>query len=75
MLSCYKLTHLHTSVDDDLVSAGWPWKGSIVFKNIQMRYQPELPTVLCNMNLRVNPGESVGIVGRTGSGKSSVFRG
>jgi ATP-binding cassette subfamily C (CFTR/MRP) protein 1 len=37
-----------------------------------MRYRPELDLVLRDINLKIEPGQRVGLCGRTGSGKSSV---
>lgn len=51
----------------------WPHEGSIQFKNVSMRYRPELPPVLDTINMTIKPGERIGIVGRTGAGKSSVM--
>ncbi|KAK6454593.1 uncharacterized protein RJT20DRAFT_130772 [Scheffersomyces xylosifermentans] len=51
----------------------WPPSGYIQFKDVTMRYRPNLPTVLKNMNLNIYPGEKVGICGRTGAGKSSIM--
>lgn len=50
----------------------WPLQGEISFKNYSTRYRPELDLVLKNINLSVKPHEKVGIVGRTGAGKSSL---
>lgn len=50
----------------------WPDRGGIEFKNYSSRYRPELPLVLKNISLDIKPGEKVGIVGRTGAGKSSL---
>ncbi|EDK40781.2 hypothetical protein PGUG_04879 [Meyerozyma guilliermondii ATCC 6260] len=50
----------------------WPSQGEITFKNYSTRYRPELDLVLKNINLSVKPHEKVGIVGRTGAGKSSL---
>ncbi|KAI5122627.1 hypothetical protein M0805_008716 [Coniferiporia weirii] len=52
--------------------ASWPSKGSVECKNLVIRYAPELPSVLHDLNFKVNPGEKVGILGRTGSGKSTL---
>lgn len=41
-------------------------------QNLIIRYAPELPDVLHNLNFEVHPGEKVGILGRTGSGKSTL---
>lgn len=60
--------------DRDLVESGWPWRGGITLRNVAMRYRPELDPVLRGVDLEIRPGESIGIVGRTGSGKSSLFR-
>ncbi|XP_066523942.1 ATP-binding cassette sub-family C member 5 [Hoplias malabaricus] len=50
----------------------WPQQGGITFQKVEMRYRPDLPLVLKNMDLSILPDETVGIVGRTGSGKSSL---
>lgn len=53
---------------------GWPWRGGVRFENVAMRYRSDFQLVLRGVNLDVKPGEMVGVVGRTGSGKSSLFR-
>jgi len=50
----------------------WPQQGKIEIKNLTMKYAPHLPPVLHSINLDVAPTEKVGIVGRTGAGKSSI---
>lgn len=50
----------------------WPSKGEIKFDDFSTRYRPELDLVLRNINVKVDPAEKVGIVGRTGAGKSSL---
>jgi ATP-binding cassette subfamily C (CFTR/MRP) protein 1 len=45
----------------------------IEFKEVQLRYRPELPLVLKNVSFKILPGQKVGIVGRTGSGKSTTL--
>lgn len=50
----------------------WPSAGAIEVKNLDMRYAPDLPLVLKNVSFNVEPGTRIGIVGRTGAGKSSV---
>ncbi|ORY41325.1 P-loop containing nucleoside triphosphate hydrolase protein [Rhizoclosmatium globosum] len=52
--------------------AGWPTGGNLEFKNYSTRYRPGLDLVLKNLNFSIKAGERVGIVGRTGSGKSSL---
>lgn len=42
-------------------------------KDVAFRYSPDLPLVLKNLSFSVRPGEKVGIVGRTGAGKSSLI--
>ena len=51
----------------------WPTTGSLSIKNLKLRYRPDLPLALNGLNLDVLGGERLGIVGRTGAGKSSVF--
>ncbi len=52
----------------------WPEQGVIEFDKVQMSYRPGLPLVLKDVNFAVKPGEKVGIVGRTGAGKSSLLQ-
>ncbi|KAG7884553.1 hypothetical protein KL938_001680 [Ogataea parapolymorpha] len=51
----------------------WPSKGTIEYKNYSTRYRDNLDPVLKNINLSIRAGEKIGIVGRTGSGKSSLM--
>lgn len=44
------------------------------FENVSFRYAPDLPWVLKDLNFEIKPGERFGIVGRTGSGKSSLIQ-
>ncbi|CAK4772551.1 unnamed protein product [Aphanomyces euteiches] len=56
----------------DDVGKGWPPAGTVEFDQVCLRYQPQLPLVLHNVTFSVPPRAKVGIVGRTGAGKSSL---
>ncbi|KAJ6238429.1 multidrug-resistance like protein [Anaeramoeba flamelloides] len=51
----------------------WPKRGKIEFQNLKMKYRPELEPVLKNISLTIEPTEKIGVIGRTGSGKSSLM--
>lgn len=51
---------------------GWPSKGTVEFIDYSTRYRADLDPVLKNISLKINAREKVGIVGRTGAGKSSL---
>jgi ABC-type multidrug transport system fused ATPase/permease subunit len=55
------------------LSAEWPDKGEIVMRNLRMRYRSETPLVLKGLSLSIAGGQRIGVVGRTGSGKSSLM--
>ncbi|KAJ3570086.1 hypothetical protein NPX13_g5852 [Xylaria arbuscula] len=52
--------------------SNWPAHGSVEFIGYSTRYRKELDPVLRNVTFKINPREKVGIVGRTGAGKSSL---
>jgi ATP-binding cassette, subfamily C (CFTR/MRP), member 1 len=52
----------------------WPREGGITFEDVQLRYRPDLPLVLKGLNCDVKPGEKVGILGRTGAGKTLLVQ-
>lgn len=53
--------------------ASWPEQGRIKFENVEMRYRDGLPMVLQGFSIDIQAGERLGIVGRTGAGKSSIM--
>lgn len=62
-----------TVIEDHRPPPGWPSSGVIRFQNVVLRYRPELPPVLHGISFTVRGSEKVGIVGRTGAGKSSML--
>ncbi|XP_071113608.1 multidrug resistance-associated protein 1-like [Haliotis cracherodii] len=60
------------SIPDQRPDAGWPQQGVVRFLDYSTRYRQGLDLVLKCITCTVNSGEKVGIVGRTGAGKSSL---
>lgn len=55
------------------IPTSWPDKGAIKFENVTLSYRADIPPVLNNISVEIKSGERVGIVGRTGAGKSSIL--
>lgn len=55
-----------------VVQDSWPLTGKIRFQNYYVGYRPNTQVVLKNINLSISGGEKIGVVGRTGSGKSTL---
>lgn len=55
------------------ITRQWPTNGQITFTGVSLRYYPEGAKVLDNLNLSIDGQSKTGIVGRTGSGKSSII--
>ena len=66
-------------IDDARPAGNWPSQGAIQFMNYTTRYRSDLEPVLKDLTFSIQPSERIGIVGRTGAGKSSLalalFRG
>ena len=56
----------------DLSEKSWPDEGKVIFDHFSMKYREDCDLALSDINITINPGEKIGIIGRTGSGKSSL---
>jgi len=78
MERCLKYTEIESEnpsiIDNDknLEKNNWPNKGKIKFENYSVKYRPNTEIVLKNLNIEINSKEKIGVVGRTGSGKSTI---
>lgn len=59
-------------LENSKVPRDWPTEGQVVFENFKVRYREGLELVLRGITFTISGGEKVGIVGRTGAGKSSL---
>ena len=63
----------HEPIDEVKVPSQWPSNGEIQFDNVVMPYLPGKPPVLKGISFSIREGEKIGVVGRTGAGKSSLI--
>ncbi|KFO86646.1 Multidrug resistance-associated protein 1, partial [Buceros rhinoceros silvestris] len=63
------------SIAQTAPASTWPDEGKVEFRGYGLRYREDLDLVLKNINVTINGGEKIGIVGRTGAGKSSLTLG
>lgn len=49
-------------------------EGKVIFHKVSARYPTKAVPVLCDLNFNIKPGEKIGIVGRTGAGKTSLIK-
>lgn len=73
---CLEYCVLPTEEDENTTfiepPTGWPQHGAIDIKNYSTRYAKNLDLVLKDISLKIEAGEKIGVVGRTGAGKSSL---
>ena len=60
--------------NDDIPTIITPIEGHICFENVSLRYSPELPLAINNINFRLKAGTRTAIIGRTGAGKSTILQ-
>jgi len=79
MERCIKYTKLKSEnyfienkTNDQIIEKNWPKQGKIEFINYSVKYRPDTEKVIKNFNLIINHGEKIGVIGRTGSGKSTL---
>ena len=63
---------LHRPAADGTLGDAWPAAGALTFDAVVLRYRPSLPPALDGFSCAVAAGEKLGIVGRTGAGKSTI---
>ena len=76
------IEYINLETEDELEKPGdkmleeskWPQKGEIRFDDVSMRYRDGLDPSLRDLNCKMDPGFKVGIVGRTGAGKSTILQ-
>ncbi|KAJ4834355.1 Multidrug resistance-associated protein 7 [Turnera subulata] len=60
-------------IEDNRPPLDWPAVGKVVFSDLQIRYRPDAPLVLRGISCTFQGGHKIGIVGRTGSGKTTLI--
>jgi ABC-type multidrug transport system fused ATPase/permease subunit len=66
--------HRHHKLTIDSIPSKWPVHGEIIIKNLIASYREDLPIIINNLNISFEAGKKIGIIGRTGAGKSTIFQ-
>merc|ERR1712130_388829 len=61
----------YTSEESEITTQ-WPSRGAVTFEDFTMSYRRGIDPVIRGVSFNINPGEKIGVVGRTGAGKSSL---
>jgi ATP-binding cassette subfamily C (CFTR/MRP) protein 1 len=61
-------------IDRSAIPTKWPHEGKVEFLDVELRYRAGLDPVLKGVSFAIQPREKVGIIGRTGAGKSSLIQ-
>ena len=77
---CMGLTRIPQEITDGHMSLpafkarhpDWPDQGEICFENVHLKYRPNTEVVLNNLTFKAEAGDRIGVVGRTGAGKSTI---
>lgn len=74
MQSCFTLLDIPQEPSDQprIEDDTWPQKGDIEVRDLNFRYRPNLDLILENVRFKIKAGEKIGVVGRTGAGKSTL---
>ena len=64
---------LKLKTDEKLIENNFPQSGKIEFVNYSVRYRPDTKIILKDINIIIQPGEKIGIVGNKDSGKSALY--
>ncbi|KAJ0802678.1 putative ABC-type xenobiotic transporter [Helianthus annuus] len=73
IVSVERLDQYTKIIEDNRPSRSWPSIGRVVIENLKIRYQPNSPLVLHGISCVFEGGHKIGIVGRTGSGKTTLI--
>jgi ABC-type multidrug transport system fused ATPase/permease subunit len=66
--------HIDIKITDSQIPLKWPTQGEVIIINLIASYRKDLPIIINNLNISFEAGKKIGIIGRTGAGKSTIFQ-
>ena len=66
--------HIMQNINMNNIPLKWPSHGEVIIKNLIASYREDLPIIINNLNISFEAGKKIGIIGRTGAGKSTIFQ-